>query len=67
MEKLKADPALKIACGRCSDTGADLMSQPSLSRLEHRQRDLEPDQRLIRVGRECVAGHRSRTKSCNRT
>ena len=32
---LKADPALKIACDRAPETGADLMSQPTLSRLEN--------------------------------
>jgi len=35
IDTLKADPALKLACGRCPDTGADLMSQPTLSRLEN--------------------------------
>jgi Transposase DDE domain group 1 len=41
IDTLKADPALKIACGRCR-TGADLMSQPTLSRLENR-----PDWRAL--------------------
>jgi len=46
IDTLKADPALKIACGRCPDTGADLMSQPTLSRLEN-----TPDWRaLARIG-----------------
>jgi Transposase DDE domain group 1 len=35
IDTLRADPALKIACGRCPVTGADLMSQPTLSRLEN--------------------------------
>ena len=35
IDALRADPALKIACGRCPVTGADLMSQPTLSRLEN--------------------------------
>jgi len=35
IDALKFDPALKIACGRCPVTGADLMSQPTLSRLEN--------------------------------
>jgi Transposase DDE domain group 1 len=34
IDALKADPALKIACGRAPESGADLMSQPTLSRLE---------------------------------
>ena len=35
VDGLRADPALKIAVGRAPETGADLMSQPSLSRLEN--------------------------------
>ena len=35
IDALRTDPALKIACGRCPVTGADLMSQPTLSRLEN--------------------------------
>jgi hypothetical protein len=46
IDTLRADPALKIACGRCPDSGADLMSQPTLSRLEN-----TPDWRaLTRIG-----------------
>jgi hypothetical protein len=32
---LRTDPAFKIACGRLPDSDADLMSQPTLSRLEN--------------------------------
>jgi hypothetical protein len=35
IDTLRADPALKIAVGRTPETGADLMSQPTLSRLEN--------------------------------
>lgn len=35
LDALRADPALKLACGRLPDSGADLMSQPTLSRLEN--------------------------------
>lgn len=35
VDVLRADPALKIAVGRCPETGPDLMSQPTLSRLEN--------------------------------
>ena len=35
VDVLRSDPALKIACGRAPETGADLMSQPTLSRLEN--------------------------------
>jgi hypothetical protein len=35
VDTLRTDPALKIAVGRCPVTGADLMSQPTLSRLEN--------------------------------
>ena len=46
LDALKSDPAMKIACGRLPETGADLMSQPTLSRLEN-----TPDWRaLARIG-----------------
>jgi len=32
---LRSDPALKLACGRLPDSGRDLCSQPTLSRLEN--------------------------------
>jgi hypothetical protein len=32
---LRADPLLKLVCGRPPETGADLASQPTLSRLEN--------------------------------
>jgi Transposase DDE domain group 1 len=32
---LRTDPLLKLVCGRLPDTGADLASQPTLSRLEN--------------------------------
>lgn len=35
LDQLRTDPAFKIACGRAPDTGRDLMSQPTLSRLEN--------------------------------
>jgi hypothetical protein len=35
LDRLRFDPAFKMACGRLSETGADLMSQPTLSRLEN--------------------------------
>src|SRR5690606_3197570 len=35
VDALRGDPALKIAVGRCPESGADLMSQPTLSRLEN--------------------------------
>jgi hypothetical protein len=31
----RSDPAFKLACGRLAETGDDLMSQPTLSRLEN--------------------------------
>lgn len=34
-ERLRSDPAFKLACGRLPDSGADLCSQPTLSRLEN--------------------------------
>jgi len=35
LDDLRSDPALKIACGRLPDSGADLPSQPTASRLEN--------------------------------
>ena len=35
LDTLRFDPAFKLACGRLSETGRDLMSQPTLSRLEN--------------------------------
>jgi hypothetical protein len=35
IDALRSDPAMKIAVGRAPETGADLMSQPTLSRLEN--------------------------------
>ena len=34
-DSLRADPLLKLACGRLPDSGRDLASQPTMSRLEH--------------------------------
>ncbi len=34
LDFLRVDPAFKLACGRLPDTGRDLASQPTLSRLE---------------------------------
>src|SRR5687768_15734468 len=33
-DRLRSDPLLKLVCGRLPETGADLASQPTLSRLE---------------------------------
>jgi Transposase DDE domain group 1 len=45
LDTLRADPAFKMACGRLPESGADLASQPTLSRLEN-----TPDLRaLIRL------------------
>lgn len=35
LDRLKADPALKLACGRLPQSGRDLASQPTVSRLEN--------------------------------
>ena len=45
LDDLRTDPAFKMACGRLPDSGADLASQPTISRLEN-----APDLRdLIRI------------------
>src|SRR3974390_3042947 len=38
LDRLRGDPAFKLACGRLPDTGRDLCSQPTLSRLENSPR-----------------------------
>jgi len=35
LDRLRGDPAFKLACGRLPDSGKDLCSQPTLSRLEN--------------------------------
>ena len=35
LDVLRSDPAFKLACGRLPDSGRDLCSQPTLSRLEN--------------------------------
>jgi Transposase DDE domain group 1 len=35
LDRLRTDPAFKMACGRLPDSGADLCSQPTLSRWEN--------------------------------
>jgi len=35
LDAVRADPAFKMACGRLPQSGADLASQPTLSRLEN--------------------------------
>ena len=38
LDRLRGDPAFKLACGRLPDSGRDLCSQPTLSRLENAPR-----------------------------
>ncbi len=50
LDRLRHDPAFKLACGRLPDSGQDLCSQPTCSRLENL-----PDLRtVIRLGRVLV-------------
>ena len=35
LDRLRSDPALKLACGRLPDSGHDLCSQPTVSRWEN--------------------------------
>lgn len=50
LDRLRFDPAFKLACGRLPDSGLDLASQPTCSRLENL-----PDLRtVIRMGRVLV-------------
>ena len=50
LDRLRTDPAFKLACGRLPESGVDLMSQPTVSRWEN-----APGLRdLIRLGRVMV-------------
>ena len=49
-DALRTDPAMKIACGRAPETGVDLMSQPTLSRLEN----VADGAALYRIGRGLI-------------
>ena len=49
-DALRTDPAMKIACGRAPVTGVDLMSQPTLSRLEN----VADMAALYRIGRGLI-------------
>jgi hypothetical protein len=50
LDTLRADPAFKMACGRLPESGSDLASQPTISRLEN-----TPDLRaLIRLSHGLV-------------
>ena len=50
LDYLRADPAFKIACGRLPDSGADLCSQPTVSRWENAPTLRE----IIRLGRVMI-------------
>jgi hypothetical protein len=50
LDVLRADPAFKLACGRLPETGGDLMSQPTLSRLEN----LPSWRELMRMGHALI-------------
>jgi DDE family transposase len=63
LDDLRMDPAFKMACGRLPDSGTDLASQPTISRLEN-----TPDLRaLIRISHGMVdlwcESHRRAPKS----
>ncbi|ESZ60204.1 transposase IS4 [Mesorhizobium sp. L103C119B0] len=46
LDRLRTDPAFKLACGRLPDSGLDLCSQPTCSRVENLP-DLRP---VVRLG-----------------
>ena len=46
LDALRNDPALMIACGRAPETGRDIPSQPTISRLEN----LADEATLKRIG-----------------
>jgi Transposase DDE domain group 1 len=50
IDRLTVDPALKLACGRCPEIGDDLMSQPTLTRLDN----LADTTALLSIGRGMI-------------
>jgi hypothetical protein len=67
LDLVRTDPAFKLACGRLPDTGLDLCSQPTLSRLRRASRlrphrgdhprprhPLRRHQPRHRIGRACL-------------
>ncbi len=75
LDVLRFDPAFKLACGRLSETGDDLMSQPTLSRLENAPSWREPalfNARLsdtasrIKTGDDALPSRRGRASADNR-
>ena len=57
---LRLDPLLKLVCGRLPDSGADLASQPTLSRLENAV-DRHAAERLARALVEVYVHQRGRS------
>jgi hypothetical protein len=49
LDTLRADPAFKMACGRLTESGIDLASQPTLSRLAKSADDI-----LASIQRFCL-------------
>jgi hypothetical protein len=64
--RLGADPALKLACGREPVAGADLASQPTISRFENRVRAREVVAMNRRLGAMAVRDFRRRYPSPGR-
>jgi hypothetical protein len=61
-DTLAADPALKIACGRAPQSGHDLASQPTISRLENRVNRKDVYAMAMAIARCVVAQLPSKTK-----
>jgi hypothetical protein len=62
LDYLRADPSLKLACGRAPKTGRDLASQPTLSRLENALDSKDLVRMAIAVARRVVDQLPSDTK-----
>ena len=54
LDHLRADPAFKLACGRLPESGADLMSQPTVSRMGEHPRPARPDPARAGAGRRVL-------------
>jgi hypothetical protein len=55
LDRLRQDPALKLACGRLPRTGEDLASQPTLSRLENAVTPRELHAMALQLARVVIA------------
>jgi hypothetical protein len=67
LDRLRHDPLMKLAVGRCPESGAALASQSTISRLENAPRTTEaarPTAALRRCAAAILQGDRTRFEFC---